>query len=84
LDQKDSSTSNLRRHAKKCWGADTLTLADTAKGPEEVRDKITGAILKDSSVTVAFERKGKDKVTYSHRQHTKQETKYVLVWLLVN
>lgn len=75
LDQKDSATSNLRKHARKCWGEETVCLADTAKGPVEVRDKIAGAILKTGSITAAFERKGKEKVTYAHRQHTKQETK---------
>jgi stalled ribosome alternative rescue factor ArfA len=55
-----------------------VKLADTAKGPGEVRDKITGAILRDGSITAAFERKAKGQVTYSHRQHTKQETKYVM------
>ena len=75
LDQKDASTSNLRKHAKTCWGEETIKLANTAKAPTEVRDKIAGAILRDGSIMAAFERKGKEKVTYSHRQHTKQETK---------
>jgi transcriptional/translational regulatory protein YebC/TACO1 len=61
-----------------------VKLADTAKNLEEVRDKIAGAILKDGSVTAAFERKGKQNVTYSHRQHTKQETKCILMSILVN
>ena len=29
------------------------------------------------SITAAFKRQGKGKVTYSHRQHTKMETKLV-------
>ena len=34
-------------------------------------------IKRTGSITAAFERKGKGKITYSHRQHTKMETKYV-------
>ena len=83
LDQKDASTSNMRRHAKKCWGDETVKLADSAKSPQEVRDKIAGAILQDGSVTAAFERKGKEKVTYSHRQHTKRETRQVILFLSI-
>ena len=73
LDTKDAkSTSNMRKHAKNCWGADTVLAADNAKDVGMARD-----ILKqrDSSITAAFERVGKGKVTYSHRQHTKTETK---------
>jgi hypothetical protein len=81
LDQKDASTGNMRRHAKNCWGEETLKLADTAKNHQEVRDKIAGAILRDGSVTAAFKRKGKEKVTYSHRQHTKRETRCVILFL---
>ena len=32
-------------------------------------------IKNTGSITAAFERKGKGKVTYSHRQHMKTETK---------
>jgi uncharacterized DUF497 family protein len=70
----------MHRHVKKCWGDETVKLADTAKSPQEVRDKIAGAILQDGSVTAAFEQKGKEKVTYSHRQHTKRETQYVTLF----
>jgi hypothetical protein len=61
-----------------------LKLADTAKNPQEVWDKIAGAILKDGSVMAAFERKGKQKATYSHRQHTKQETKCIPMSVVVD
>jgi hypothetical protein len=33
--------------------------------------------LRDGSITAVFERKDREKVTYSHRQHTKTETRYV-------
>jgi hypothetical protein len=72
---RDASTSNLRKHAKKCWGEDTVKAADTAKSAQEVRDKIVSSILRNGSITATFERKGSANVTYSHRQHTKTETK---------
>jgi hypothetical protein len=77
LDTTDrNSTSNLKRHAIVCWGAETVGKALDAKvGIEEARALLEG--LKDGSVTAAFERKGKGKVSYSHRQHTKAETRYL-------
>ena len=56
-------------------GVETICLADTAKGPDEVQNKIAGAILRDGSITVVFGHKGKETVMYGHCQHTKQETK---------
>jgi hypothetical protein len=76
LDKKDArSTGNMRKHVKSCWGPEVLTAADDAKDANEVRLKIVPSILRDGSITAAFERKGKGKVTYSHRQHTRHETK---------
>jgi len=54
-----------------------LKAADVAKNATEVREKIIGSILRTGSITQAFERQGKGKVTYLHRQHTRIETKYV-------
>ncbi|KAI6001417.1 hypothetical protein EDD15DRAFT_2158970 [Pisolithus albus] len=74
LDTKDArSTSNMRKHVKSCWGGDVLSVADNAKDANEVRMKIVGSILRNGSITAIFERKGKGKVTYSHRQHTQSE-----------
>ena len=70
-DQK--STSNLKCHAMVCWGAETVHKALDAKVDIKSARKTLGN-LKDGSVTVAFERKGKGKVSYSHRQHTKTQT----------
>ncbi|KAF8869378.1 hypothetical protein BD779DRAFT_1614497 [Infundibulicybe gibba] len=76
LDKSDAkSTSNMRKHAKSCWGLET--------DANEVRD--TAASLKDGSITATFERIGKGKVTYSHQQHTKAETKAEIVcWVAEN
>ena len=76
LDTTDfHSTSNLCKHAKSCWGNDVVRAADDAKNADEVRTKIVPNYLQDGSITTAFERKGKGNITYSHRQHTCQETK---------
>ncbi|EIW53698.1 uncharacterized protein TRAVEDRAFT_133883, partial [Trametes versicolor FP-101664 SS1] len=70
LDKKDqASTSNLQRHAKRCWGHDAVREAKNAKNVDEVRDKIVGSLLRDGSITEVFERKT-GTVTYSHRAHT--------------
>jgi len=40
LDKKDAnSTSNMRKHARKCWGDDVVKAADNAKTADEVREK---------------------------------------------
>jgi hypothetical protein len=76
LDKKDArSTGNMRKHVKSCWGESMMSAADDAKDAGEVRTKIVAGILRDGSITTSFERKGKGKVTYSHRQHTRAETK---------
>jgi hypothetical protein len=41
LDKKDAkSTSNLRKHAKSCWGEAAVRAVDQAKNATEARDKI--------------------------------------------
>lgn len=80
LDKADAhSTGNMRKHVRSCWGADVLQAADDAKDANEVRCKIVGSVLRDGSITAAFERKGKGKITYSHRQHTRAETRYEFI-----
>ena len=76
MDTKDTRlTSNLHGHAKLCWGTEVISAAGDAKNANEVRTKICPGFLRDGSITAAFERKGKGKVSYSHRPHTRQETK---------
>jgi hypothetical protein len=77
LDTKDrSSTSNLRKHARTCWGKDAVKVVDDAKNADEVRNKHVKALKQHGTITAAFERTGKGKVTYSHTQHTPIETRY--------
>ncbi|KAG2088933.1 uncharacterized protein F5147DRAFT_587403, partial [Suillus discolor] len=65
LDKKDAkSTSNMRKHAKLCWGEESINMADEAKNANEARTIISGA--KNGSIVASFECKGKGKVIYSH------------------
>jgi hypothetical protein len=66
-----SSTSGLRRHAVVCWGEEIVKEACATKDIKMAK----GAKLKNGSITAVFERIDKGKVTYSHRQHTKAETR---------
>lgn len=77
LDTKDAkSTSNMRKHARICWGEETVAAADRTKEVGVAREVLRkGDGLRDSSLTAAFERKGKGKVTFSHRQHTRTESR---------
>jgi hypothetical protein len=76
LDKGDSnSTSNLRKHVKVCWGEDVMKAAEEARDVDVAREQIVGSVIRTGSITMAFKRKGKGKVTYSNRQHTKSETR---------
>lgn len=78
LDTSDSkSTGNLRKHAKVCWGEETVAAADQTRDIDAARDAL--GKTKDGSITKAFERLAKTNVTYSHRQHTTTETRWVFI-----
>jgi hypothetical protein len=62
----------MRKHAKKCWGTETVEIVDQAKNATVAQESIIKPLCTTGSITAAFERKGK--VTYSHRQHTKTES----------
>lgn len=80
LDTGDAkSTGNLRKHAKNCWGEDVVAAADETKDVHAAREALGKMKSVDSSITAAFERVAKSKVTYSHRQHTTAEARYALV-----
>lgn len=73
-------TGNIRKHVKKCWGHDVVQAAeDAAKPADKLYDITAKGSLKVSSITAAFKRTGKGKVTYSHRQHTKLEVRVEIV-----
>src|SRR5271168_2449191 len=63
LDKGDAkSTSGLRRHAKKCWGAETVKSADGTKDLEAARAILLKTNLHDGTITAEFERIGRGKV----------------------
>jgi hypothetical protein len=69
----------MRKHARTCWGEEVVKAADDAKSCDIARESIINGILTNGSITASFERKGKGKITYSHRQHTKTKTKAEIV-----
>lgn len=79
LGSKDAkSTSNLRAHAKVCWGEEIVMNAQKA-GTAKAVCTVLGEkpLTRDGSIMAAFECEGKGSVTYSYRQHTKTEARYV-------
>jgi hypothetical protein len=63
-----------------CWGDDNVVGADGCGNLENARNGLNKAKkLKDGSITAAFKRTGKGKVTYSHRQHDKAQTRFVTI-----
>ncbi|KIL63968.1 hypothetical protein M378DRAFT_48599, partial [Amanita muscaria Koide BX008] len=74
LDKGDAkSTSNMWKHARTCYGEDVVNEITNAKDMKTARKAVKNYVA-NGTITAAFERKGKGKVTYSHRQHTKSET----------
>ena len=69
------STSNLRKHAKICWGEEAVAAADKTRDVRAAREALAKMKLVDSSITAAFERVAESRVTYSHRQHTTTEAR---------
>ncbi|KAH6910522.1 hypothetical protein BKA70DRAFT_1031199, partial [Coprinopsis sp. MPI-PUGE-AT-0042] len=76
LDKQDSSsTSNLRKHAKGCWGEHILKEAEAAATLEVAREGLAKAEMRDGRITTVFERQGKGAVTFSTIPLTYQETR---------
>jgi hypothetical protein len=78
LDKGDAnSTSNLLRHAKKCWGEETVEAATATLDLDAARKVLKKMKLKNEDITTEFKRIGKRKVTYCHTNHTTTEARYV-------
>jgi hypothetical protein len=79
LDKGDSnSTSGLTRHARVCWGEETVETARATGDLEGARGVLVKSkLLRDGSITSELTRLGKGKLTFSHRQHTKTEARCV-------
>jgi len=54
---------------------DALKAAEDAQDVHVAREDIVAAIISTGSITASFARKGKGKVTYMNRQHTRAETR---------
>jgi hypothetical protein len=80
LDKGDAkSTSNTRKHAKKCWGDEVVASADKAKNANKICATTIKGALDPQLITAAFERKGKGKVKYSNCQYMKTEARPEIV-----
>ena len=56
LDTSDTkSTSNMHKHARKCWTAEVVVSADKAKHVDEVCATMVKEILDPQSIMAAFE-----------------------------
>lgn len=76
LDTKDKgSTGNMIKHITTCWGEDAWKAAMNCNSAVEAKEAVVKPIQMTGSITASFQRKGKGKITYSHRMHTKTETK---------
>ena len=62
-----------------------VSTVDNAKNLNEAREGVVKGLLTTGSITAAFEKSGKGKVTFSHRQHTKMEAKAEIIrWVSEN
>ena len=80
LDTTDAkSTSNLRKHAKFCWGDEAVAVADQMWDVLAAWKALKKMVKKDGSILEAFEWVAKSKVTNSHCQHTTMETQCIFI-----
>lgn len=75
VNKKDRSTSNMRKHALSCWGKDAVARAMEVQDDKEACRVIVDSLLNTGRISTYFGRKKKGAVTYSHVQHTKEETR---------
>jgi len=76
LDKGDKkSTSNLRKHAKICWGSEAVDAANNTHDVDAAHEILLKAKVRDGSITAEFKRIGKGKVTFSTHQHTTAEAR---------
>ncbi|KAF8257333.1 hypothetical protein EI94DRAFT_1558922, partial [Lactarius quietus] len=68
-----SSTSNMHRHAKICWGDETVTTADSMGSLRLAHFTLSKKKKGSGSITLAFKQVGKGKIMYSQRAHTRLE-----------
>ena len=78
LDKGDKgSMSNMWRHACLCGGETAVD--DVTNGQNlETTCEIVRNHTEQGTISATFKQKGKTTVTYSHRQHTCTETKFIV------
>ncbi|GLB40080.1 hypothetical protein LshimejAT787_0705900 [Lyophyllum shimeji] len=80
LDTRDkTSTSNLIKHVRSCWGEEAWVAANECSTVDEARKSVVSPLNTNGSILASFKLKGKGKVTYSHRQHTRTETRAEII-----
>ena len=83
LDKKDKGLmSNMHKHAKICWGVEIVSKALQSRDEltiKDVRKSLSEAKIQDGTITAMFERKGKEVVSFSTKQHTYMETRSVIL-----
>ncbi|PPQ85854.1 hypothetical protein CVT26_001954 [Gymnopilus dilepis] len=79
-----TSTGNLGKHAKICWGPEVYGMAMQLECGTigEARTQVLKPFNASGTITASFKQAGKGKVTYMARNHTKAEIKVAIVcWL---
>ncbi|KIM55306.1 hypothetical protein SCLCIDRAFT_53292, partial [Scleroderma citrinum Foug A] len=75
LDKSNAQlTGNLCKHVGKCWGEDVLHQVFEFGNVKATREAVK-SFTENGSITVAFERKNKEQVQFSHRPHKKWQTR---------
>ncbi|KAH7090084.1 hypothetical protein BKA62DRAFT_626685, partial [Auriculariales sp. MPI-PUGE-AT-0066] len=69
----DGSTSNLRGHAKSCWGQAVVNDVDDMPDATRARELLSKPV--SQKLTASFERTGKGKITFSSTTLTTYETR---------
>lgn len=75
VDKRDRSTGNMRKHALSCWGEEAVARAMEMADDVEARRVVVESLITTGRISTYFGRNKKGNVTYSHMQHTKEETR---------
>jgi hypothetical protein len=67
-----SSTGNLNKHAKNCWGVAAFEAGKTLGKAETLR-QVVNVVRETGKLTTAFDFKHLSKPTYSNIGHTREE-----------
>ena len=79
------STSNMHKLAKICWSVEIVSKVLQSRDEltiKDVRKSLSEAKIRDGTIMAMFERKGKEVVSSSMKQHTYMETRSVILYIL--